>query len=332
MKVAILQCFHEANVFSATAVTLDDFRTCRYLSGSQVRNAAGQGTALAGVLERFDEAGARVEIGRCAMARPGGPVDASSWLVLRLALLQSLREIVSNGRAQVLVILLHGAMAAFDVDEPEGELVCAARTLVGADCIIACSVEFHANPSPLLVEYADLIVAGRQWPQTDGHQRGRRLAELALQSQQQRLKTRYFPLPLQTPWRNGLAGDGMPFTALAAAAAMQEQEFELADVAVLAGFPYADTPWMCTSILITGIDPAAVRTVLVALAGRIWDARDALLAAEPGAPDHAEAGIAQRAPMALLPYLRNAAQLLPLTPVNHGDWMFHLKMLCLAVY
>lgn len=343
MRAAVLQCFYEANAFGAAPVTLRDFHASHYVSGPSLREIPGQGGELmSGVLAGLDDAGVQVDIGLCTACPPGGLVDAPSWLVLRLALLESLRAIVAKGRPEILIVLLHGALAACDAPEPEGELLEAARRLVGPDCVIACAVDFHANPSPMLVEHADLLIGGRRLPRTDGHQRGRDLVALAIRAVSRPRKTRHFALPLITPLHNARTGDhtaGAPFALIESACVKLQRRLKLDDVTVLAGFPYADTAWVNTSLLITGNDTAAVRQAVSELAELIWSQRELLLQHDPlpghslVAPAVAANGAASLASdVRHLPYTERAAKVLPLHHLNYGDWVFHVKMLCLSVY
>lgn len=341
MRAAVLQCFHEATAFGAAAATLQDFHASQYVCGPALREIDGQGGAvMAGLLEGFDEANVEVDIGLCTACPPGGLVEAPSWLVLRLALLESLRAIVSKGRPEILVVVLHGALAAQGSEQPEGELLVEARKLVGSDCIIACALDIHANPSPLLTETADLFIGGRRLPRSDGRQRGRDLAALARLAVNRYRKTRYFALPMITPLHDGAStGEGGgPFAPIEAAALELQQRLRLDDVTVLAGFPYADTAWVNTSMLITGTDTAAVRQAVSELAELLWSQREVLLFPAPSQAAHAVTAATLHGNAVLpadvrqLPYTRLADKVLPLHALNYGDWVFHMKMLCLAVY
>ena len=77
MRVAITQCFHEANAFAPIPITLDDFKRRHYLSGEAVRRRFdGDRDWLAGIVSGFDDADAEIAFGVCTACLPGGVVES----------------------------------------------------------------------------------------------------------------------------------------------------------------------------------------------------------------------------------------------------------------
>lgn len=286
MRVAILQCFHEANVFTPVRTGLRDFHSRYFLQGEAVRERFwGTKTWMGGILRHFDEIGAEVEIGVCTAALPGGTVDQDSFCSIRDSILTSLREIGRRGRIDITVLLLHGALAVEGVDDPEGELAAEVRRIIGPDCVLAAPLDFHANVGPMVAANVDIIVGGREYPHTDTGERGERLAELAVaRLRTPGIRTFHFRLPIIIPMTSQATDEG-PFAALLDLSKEVGRRLGLDDIGLLGGFPFADLPWVSAGLLVTCADQQQAASAFREVAEAVWEVRTDLLAAVPTAAE-----------------------------------------------
>ncbi|WP_431285221.1 M81 family metallopeptidase [Humitalea sp. 24SJ18S-53] len=283
MRVALLQLNHEANGFSPLPIAVRDFKARHWCEGEEVRRRFGATRNwLGGAIAGCDAAGADLAIGLCMSSHPGGAVLADAFAEMRAALLASLRAICAEGQPDVVLLLLHGALVVEGCAMPEGDVAADVRAIVGPDCIIGSTLDFHANIDPLLVDSVDLLIGGQLYPHTDTFDRGRRLAELAIASRVARRKTRRVLLPIasglprqETNTPGSAVGDLVVLgNALAA-------QYGLDDLTLMGGFHFADNDWTGMSILATGGAPAAQDAAILALADAVWDRRAALLEPVP---------------------------------------------------
>jgi microcystin degradation protein MlrC len=281
MRAAIVQLFHEANAFKPETVTLQDFEHRHALCGEAVRERfAGTRNWIGGVLQALDQAGIETEIGFCTAAHPGGAVDEESFRRISRKLVDSIVEIQSHGTIDLVCMLLHGALVVNGTEDPESALVRAVRALVGNKCIVACALDFHANPGSGILDVSDIVIAGVNYPHDDTHTRGTDLVRLALTCRPENLHSWHFRLPLSVSMPRQVTLDP-PFSSLVARCKQIAKELELDDVALLGGFPYAPNDRACTSVLITGRDQHHARQAFLEVATAVWQHREELLAPIP---------------------------------------------------
>ena len=287
MHAIVLQLFHEANAFLPERVTLADFRRRHYVTGDEVRQRFGASNNwMGGVLAALDAAGIDTTIGLCTAAHPGGMVDAASYAVIEADLLASLDSALAAQPAELVLLLLHGALAVDGIDDPESRFCQRVRQRIGAQVTLACTLDFHANPGDALLASADLVLGGLRYPHDDTRQRGGELVQLALRHRAgEALRSRHFRLPLAVPMPAQNTMDEGPFAALAHWCRRRTQAHAgqgVTDIGLLGGFPYTDSDRGCTSVLVTGSDGDLACAAFAELAALVWRHHAALLAPFPG--------------------------------------------------
>ncbi|WP_347558241.1 M81 family metallopeptidase [Robbsia sp. KACC 23696] len=258
MRVAVTQCFHEANAFAPLPITIDDFKRRHYLSGDAVRTRFSTDRDwLTGILDGLDAAGAETAIGLCAGCLPGGVVERASFDAILAHMCAEMRAIVAAGAPDLLMLALHGALVVEGVDEPESDIAAAMRAIVGPDVVIAITLDFHANVNPRLPDYAQIIVVGQDYPHVDTYARGRKAVELALRAQDASLQTFVFPLPLVVPLPSQSTVADEPGAHLLRAVSEIERTHGVPDIAVAGGFAYGNADYMGMSVLIVSASHSA---------------------------------------------------------------------------
>ena len=258
-EVAVLGLWHETNTFARQPTTLEQFRQLELAVGDAVgeRNA-GVGSVIGGFLDHQE-----LELSMCvsAAAWPSGIVtgDASQHIYD-----ESVRRLEAIGDIDGVLVNLHGAMVAEDVEDPELRLVQAVRER-HPDAPIAAVLDLHANPSPELVSACDIVLSYDTYPHVDMRERGSEAAGLLTRSlgSGERFSTIIAKLPLlATPL--ALATDAEPMRGLQQRALERARAAGLDRISVAGGFAYSDVRRAGMSVLIVhrrGNEHAA-RTVL----------------------------------------------------------------------
>ena len=79
-----------------------------------------------------------------------------------------------------LLLALHGAAVSTEVDDVEGDLLEAARAILGPDVPIVGTLDLHANVTTQMMRHADGLVAWETYPHVDPFTTGVRGARLLL--------------------------------------------------------------------------------------------------------------------------------------------------------
>lgn len=106
-----------------------------------------------------------------AFAQPSGRTLASVYAELRDALLADL----AAQPVDAVLLVLHGAMVATDCDDCEGDILARVRAIVGSAVPIGAMIDPHCHFTAAMRDHADVIIAMKEYPHTDGPER---LAEL----------------------------------------------------------------------------------------------------------------------------------------------------------
>ena len=116
--------------------------------------------------------------GTATWAEPAGTVGQATYEALRDEILDQLRAALP---VDVILLGLHGAMVSYGYDDCEGDLIRHASA-IAPDAIIGVELDLHAHLSDMMVEYADLIVAFKEFPHTDFLARAEELTALCLRA------------------------------------------------------------------------------------------------------------------------------------------------------
>ena len=99
-----------------------------------------------------------------AVAEPGGRTVRAVYETLRDEILRSVREALP---LDVVLLYLHGAMAAEGYDDCEGDILARCREIVGPDVVIGAELDLHGNVTQTMLDAATAIVAYKEYPHTD---------------------------------------------------------------------------------------------------------------------------------------------------------------------
>ena len=118
-----------------------------------------------------------VSIGLLASAQPSGAVVEEVYQSLRDELLADLKAAMP---VDAVILPLHGAMVADGYPDCEGDIIQSVREIVGPDIPIGVELDPHCHFTDRMNEYADIIIAYKEYPHTDVIERFEELWELTL--------------------------------------------------------------------------------------------------------------------------------------------------------
>ncbi|OHD71088.1 MAG: hypothetical protein A2177_00315 [Spirochaetes bacterium RBG_13_68_11] len=165
-RIAIAEISQETNSFSPVPTTLVDFEAEGIWRGSQIIDRSlGEKTAIGGFLRAVHDLG-RGEVVPLlrASAVPGGSMEREVYDRFKAEIVEGLR---AAGRIDGVYLPLHGAMGVEGMRDPEGDLLEAVRSVVGAEVPVGYSFDQHANLTERRAELATFIVGYKTNPHRD---------------------------------------------------------------------------------------------------------------------------------------------------------------------
>ena len=286
LRVAIARIAQETNALSPVLTELSDFEQTHLLEGAELADAISErGFEAKGFLRNAELSGV------CAAARddgavelvplfsawavPAGPLSAGCFETLRAKLVSSLQ---GCGEVDGVVLVLHGAMGAETIRDPETLLLEAAREALRPGVPIAVTYDLHGNLTRRRVAAAELSVAYRTNPHRDHARVGRDAARLLFATARHEVKP-------TTAWRSlpMLLGGGLtldvwrPMRAIYARCRAMEAIEGVLSASVFMCHPWNDDPALGWSTLVTtDDDPALAERLADELAERCWAVRHEL--------------------------------------------------------
>ena len=113
---------------------------------------------------RAEERGWMVAESLCAFAEPGGTVVRGVYESFREEILADLRRVLP---VDMVILALHGAMAAEGYDDCEGDILERIRGIVGERVPIGAELDLHCHITDAMVRNATALVAYKEYPHVD---------------------------------------------------------------------------------------------------------------------------------------------------------------------
>lgn len=132
-----------------------------------------------------EDAGHEIVEGLAAQAQPGGRTLRSVYEAFRDEILDTVQRALP---LDVLLLNLHGAMAAVDYDDCEGDLLTRLRALVGPDVVIGVEVDLHCHATSAMFRSANVVIAYKEYPHTDIAECARELFALCVAAAERRIR------------------------------------------------------------------------------------------------------------------------------------------------
>lgn len=176
MKILVAGFQHETNTFSPIAARYEDFERADLwppllLGEDMFDGLKGINLPCPGFIEEARHHGHELVPILWCSAEPSGPVEDAAFERIAGMICARVKQ---EPNVDALYLDLHGAMATQSHQDAEGELLARLRALLGPQCPIVVSLDFHANISPAMFEMADLISVYRTYPHVDMFETGQR--------------------------------------------------------------------------------------------------------------------------------------------------------------
>jgi microcystin degradation protein MlrC len=177
MRIALVQVMQETCSFNPTPTTLADFASFGILEGPDLLARSDSVGPVAGYLEGIARSGVAVETVPIVRgtAQSGGRLTSEAFNFFDAKVRSGLLD---AGAVDGVVMLLHGAASAADLDDVEGALLDSVRNVVGATPV-AVMLDHHANVTERMIGDADIVVGFRTQPH-DQFETARDLTRLAV--------------------------------------------------------------------------------------------------------------------------------------------------------
>ena len=279
MRVFAAGLQSETNTFAPWPTGLKAYEETGIRRGAAVLQGSGPDHETAQLWARLCERdGHEFTPGLFAWAQPSGPTVQSVYEGFRDEILAPLR---ANGRFDVVLLFLHGAMVATACDDCQADLVRHVREVVGDDAVIGVELDPHCHLGQGLIDAADAVVIMKHYPHDDYLARGEELYEICL------AKARGEVTPTAALFDCRMVGfyptTQEPMISLVERFKAAEREPGVLSVSFAHGFPWGDTPETGSKMLvITDGDAGRAAALAEALGREVYAQRDTLLPRFPG--------------------------------------------------
>ncbi|MDX2103373.1 MAG: M81 family metallopeptidase [Alphaproteobacteria bacterium] len=276
-RVALLGLHLEANAF-APPTERGDFEALCALDGAEILDEARKPNPampmeMVGFIREMTAAGPWTPVPiRLWAAEPGGPVmheDLEAWLT------EVVKRIRQAGLIDAVYISAHGALTTTHHPDGDGMVWSTVRGFVGSRTPMVATVDLHANLSDIAIGAIDAVIGYRTNPHVDQRERGADAARL-IRSLLQKVELHMLTarIPLVAPTVTLLTEHG-PFADLVRAGQeVQRQQRSIANVTILPGFAFSDTPHNGLRVCVTGHSPETARMAVRQLCRMAWETRE----------------------------------------------------------
>jgi microcystin degradation protein MlrC len=208
-----------------------------------------------------------------AFALPHGITLRSTYETLRDEILE---DAARRGPIDVALLFLHGAMVAQGIEDCEGDLIGRLRHELGADAVIGVGLDPHCHLTRRMIENANVIVIGKEYPHTDFVDRSRELYALCRDAHLGR--TRPTSASYDCRMINVWPTTTEPMKSFVERMRSLESQERVLSVSFAHGFPWGDAEDVGSRVLVvTDNDPQLAAQLARALGQELWHQRDRLL-------------------------------------------------------
>ncbi len=270
-RIAIGAIFTESNHLVGARTDLACFERTELRRGPEI--LAAKDGVVGGMLSVLAERQADVVPLLVATAVPGGPLTRECYHALRSDLLQRLvKALPLDG----VLLPLHGAAAAEDLGDLEGDLLAEVRRRVGPALPLVATLDLHAHVTEAMIRHADAVLAWETYPHADTYTTGARGARMLLGILDGKVKPAMAmaKVPVIVGALNGNTEGPGPFADVMRFAKSLERRNGVLSTSAFLVHPYLDTPGMGGGgLVITDGDIAQAVRLATEIARMYWERR-----------------------------------------------------------
>lgn len=176
MRLFIATLSTETNTFSPMPTGMSGFQEYFLRHGTATREPPNLMTeALHVWRNRAEQLDWDVVESLAAISEPAGPTVAECYETLRDEILTDLKN---TGGVDIVLLQLHGAMVAENVEDCEGDILERVR-LMCPDAVIGTALDQHCHLTEKMLQNSDLIICFKEYPHDDASERAVELFDLA---------------------------------------------------------------------------------------------------------------------------------------------------------
>ena len=274
-KAFIAALVTETNVFVPDPTSLQDFIDGALHRGDGSCHDSAVGPVLRQFRHCLEREGFEVVEGLAAYAEPAGRVQQPVYEALRDEILDAARSACPD----VVLLFLHGAMAAEAEDDCEGELLVRMKVLL-PHAVVGVLLDPHCHLSERMVASASIIVMSQEYPHTDFESRAVRLVRLCVTVASGRLQ------PVSAVFDCRMLGvfptTREPMLSFVSAMKACEERPGILAVSLCHGFAFGDTPDTGAKVLVVADSDRELGVgVARELGERFYSMRDPLRVRNP---------------------------------------------------
>ena len=219
----------------------------------------------------FEDAGFEIIPSIYANALPSATVERHIYEYYKEQIMDTVRR---NPDADGIYIYVHGSMEVDEIGSGELQLVKEIRQIVSRDCLIAFTMDLHANITNELGQYVDIICGYKTAPHTDQPESQVRAATALTYCLQNGIKPHTYvqKIPML------VKGDTMltrqePLRSLEAETALLEEREDIFGANLFFGHCWIDAPNTSASAVVSAADPKTAEQIAKDLANKLWNTR-----------------------------------------------------------
>ncbi len=297
-RIAIGAILTESNMLGGVPIDMDWFERYELYRGDQLLQV--NTGAVGGMMSVLRQHQADPVPLLYASTCPGGPLKSGCYRRLKTELIQRLGQALP---VDGVLLPLHGAAAAEDIGDLEGDLIKAVRQLVGGQVPIVATLDLHAHITADMVEFADGLIAWETYPHRDPVTTGERGACLLMDTLEGRCRPTMAmgKVPVITSAIHGSTEGNDPFAHIMRRAKAHEGRDGVVSTSAILVHCVLDQPDMgCGAVVITNDDMDRAATLAHELAQDFWERRLELEPRVHTPPEAIAQGLATDRPVVLV--------------------------------
>ena len=206
-----------------------------------------------------------------ANALPSATVEKSVYTYYKEQILETVRQ---HPDAVGIYLYVHGSMEVEEIGSGELQLLKEIRQIIGKSCLIALTMDLHANITDQLGQYADIICGYKTAPHTDQDESQHRAATALAYCLKNGIKPHTYVqrIPML------VKGDTMltqlePLRSLETETAQLEQQADIFGANLFFGHCWIDAPNTSASAVVSAASPETAKQWAQTLANKLWASR-----------------------------------------------------------
>ena len=270
-RIAVGGILTECNHLGGLPIDLATYQASELFRGEELLQLTT--SVVGGMLAALRQADAEPEPLLYASACSQGPITGECYEQLRGELFERLQKALP---VDGVLLPIHGAALAEGVDDPEGDMIHAARDIVGPDVPVVATLDLHAHVTEEMVRYADGLLAWETYPHHDQYSTGQRGTRLLLDMVARKCRPTMAmgKVPVLTSAIRGSTNDDDPFAELMRYTKSLEQQDGVLSTSLFLIHPYMDVANMGSGgLVITDNDVDRAKSLAGEIALRYWGRR-----------------------------------------------------------